>query len=70
MGIIKGFFKLLFLPFVIIWRLVFGLFKLIFLTEVLLTLLFLLALAAGAFYLLKGDHEAVSRILNMVSIRK
>ncbi len=49
------FFKILLLPFVIVWRLVFGIIRFFLFTQLLLTAISLLVLAALAYYFFKGN---------------
>jgi hypothetical protein len=59
-------FKLLFLPFVIIWRLVWGIISFIMMVEVLLAILGLLVLAAGYYFLAHGNMPQIGNIFHNV----
>ena len=63
---IKTFLKLLALPFVVVWRLIWGLIKLVFLTQALITTLVLLVLAAAGFVLFNSDHVISQKILGFL----
>lgn len=63
---IKSFLKLLALPFVVVWRLIWGLVKLIFLTQALITTLVLLVLAVAGFVMFNSDHAISQKILGFL----
>ncbi len=63
---IKTFLKLLALPFVVVWRLIWGLIKLVFVTQALITTIVLLVLAVAGFVLFNSDHVISQKILGFL----
>jgi hypothetical protein len=62
------FFKILFFPFVFIWRLICDVFKFFMFVQTLITMVTLLAVGILVFYLFKGNPELFHRVLNAIHL--
>lgn len=62
--------RVLFFPVVLVGRIVIGLIRFILITQVMITAVSLLVLAAGAYLFFKGDTDALRRFANMILVHR